>query len=74
MPPAGQVRGRVSAALESKEIGPLRYRARRGMEPEAYVVEGASLQPAGDWELRIEARRGKFDLFTGTTSIEIRQE
>lgn len=65
---------RVSAALASKGIGPLRYKARRGMEPGAFMVEAANLQPAGDWQLRIEARRGEFELFTQTISVAIEEE
>jgi copper transport protein len=62
---------RVSARLESKDIGPLRYRARRGMEPGAYVVKRANLAPAGDWELQIEVRRGEFDLFNDSVKVSI---
>ena len=62
---------RVSALLEAKDIGPLRYRARRGMEPGAYVVKRANLAPGGEWEFRIEARRGKFDLFTDRVHMTI---
>ena len=29
---------------------------------------------AGDWQLRIEARRGEFDLFTKTISVPIEEE
>ena len=65
---------RVSASLESKGIGPLRYRARRGMEPNTYVVRRANLAPAGEWKLRIEARRGDFDLYTEEVHIEIGKE
>ena len=61
----------MSARLEEQEIGPLRYRARRGMEPGAYVVRRANLSPAGEWELRIDARRGQFDLFSDTVHISI---
>jgi copper transport protein len=64
----------VSASLKSKGIGPLRYKARRGMEPGALMVERASLSPAGDWELRIEARQGEFELFTETVSVPIEEE
>jgi copper transport protein len=65
---------RVSARLRSKGIGPLRYRARSGMEPNTYVVRRANLAPAGEWELRIEARRGDFDLYTEEVHIEIGEE
>jgi copper transport protein len=61
----------VSARLKAKNIGPLRYRARRGMEPGAYVVRRANLAPAGEWELRVDARRGEFDLYSDTVHVEI---
>jgi copper transport protein len=61
----------VSARLEERDIGPLRYRARRGMEPGAYVVRRANLAPAGEWELRIDVRRGEFDLYSDTVHISI---
>ena len=62
---------KVSALLKSKNIGPLRYRARRGMEPGAYVVKRANLSPAGEWEIRIDARRGDFDLYSDTVHVDI---
>jgi copper transport protein len=65
---------RVSALLKSKDIGPLRYRARRGMEPGAYVVRGANLSPAGEWEIRVDARRGEFDLYSDTVHVPIEKE
>jgi copper transport protein len=65
---------RVSARLQSKDIGPLNYRARRGMEPGAYVVRRANLSPAGEWEIRVEARRGEFDLYTDTVHVPIEKE
>ena len=61
----------VAARLEEQDIGPLRYRARRGMEPGTYVVRRANLSPAGEWELRIDARRGEFDLFSDTVHVSI---
>jgi copper transport protein len=61
----------VSARLKERDIGPLRYRARRGREPGAYVVRRANLAPGGEWELRIDARRGEFDLFSDTVHISI---
>ena len=65
---------RVSAHLKSKDIGPLRYRARPGMEPGAYVVRGANLSPAGEWEIRVDARRGQFDLYSDTVQVPIEKE
>jgi copper transport protein len=65
---------RVSAELEANDIGPLRYRARPGIEPGAYVVRRANLSPAGEWQIRVEARRGEFDLFTDNVHVEIEKE
>jgi copper transport protein len=65
---------RVAARLESKDIGPLRYRARPGMEPGAYVVRRANLSPAGEWEIRVDARRGEFDLYSDTVHVPIDEE
>ena len=65
---------RVLASLPAADLGPLRYKARRGDEPRALVVEAANLSVAGDWQLRIEARRGEFDLFTKTISVSIEEE
>jgi copper transport protein len=65
---------RVLASLPERDLGPLRYRAKRGDEPRAFVVEAANLSLAGDWQLRIEARRGEFDLFTETISVPIEEE
>jgi copper transport protein len=61
----------VAARLEERDIGPLRYRARRGMEPGAYVVRRANLAPAGEWELRVDARRGEFDLYSDTVHVTL---
>ncbi len=62
----------VSASLPSAEIGPLRYEAEeRGHA--GYVVRDASFGLVGKWQLRIEARRGEFELLTGTTLIEIKE-
>ena len=66
----------VAASLPSRNVGPLRYKAKQesgGHEAE-YVVENAELSLPGDWQLRIEARMGEFDLLTGTVSIPIREE
>jgi copper transport protein len=65
---------RVSATLPEREIGPLRFRARRGDEPRTLVVRNANLAPAGEWQLRFEARQGEFDLYTETIPVEIEEE
>jgi hypothetical protein len=64
----------VSARLESKGIGPLRYRARRAMERGVFVVKRANLAPAGEWEIRVDARRGEFDLYSDTVHVPIEKE
>jgi copper transport protein len=65
---------RVSATLASKGLGPLRYTARPGMEHAEFTVQAADLPLAGDWQLRLEARRGEFELFTETISVSIEKE
>ena len=65
---------RVSVHMKEKDIGPLRYRARPGMEPDVYVVKRANLSPAGEWEIRVDARRGEFDLYSDTVHVEIEKE
>ncbi len=64
----------VSASLASAGIGPLRFEAKPSGEHGAFVVSGAQLPIAGDWQLRIEARRGQFDVFTQTVSVPIDEE
>jgi copper transport protein len=62
----------VSASLPSQEIGPLDFTAEPDpAEQGSYVVEGASLSIAGDWELRIEALMGEFDLLTETITVPV---
>ncbi|MGH2995345.1 MAG: copper resistance CopC/CopD family protein, partial [Gaiellaceae bacterium] len=65
----------VAATLASKEVGPLRFKAKPDPDHHGeYVVQNAQLPLAGAWQLRIEARRGEFDLLTQTVSISIREE
>jgi copper transport protein len=64
----------LSARLGSKGIGPLTYRARPGMKRGEFVARRANLSPAGDWELRVDARRGEFDLFSAHVEITIEKE
>jgi copper transport protein len=63
----------VSATLASKRIGPLRLVAHRA-GPGHFAVHGAQLALAGDWQLRVAARRGEFDAFEATVSVPIRKE
>jgi copper transport protein len=65
---------RVAASLPARDIGPLRYEPELGMEPDSLTVENANLSLAGEWRLRIEARRGEFELFTKTISVPIEEE
>jgi hypothetical protein len=62
----------VSASLPSQKIGPLDFTAEPDpAEPGSFVIEGASLSIAGNWELRIEALMGEFDLLTETVTVPI---
>jgi copper transport protein len=63
----------VSATLASVGIGPLRYTAKEAA-PGEWIVRNAQLTIAGDWQLRIEARRGEFELMTETISVSIDEE
>jgi copper transport protein len=65
----------VAASLPSEEIGPLDFAAEPVQgQPGEYVVEGASLSLPGEWELRIEALMGEFDLLTETITVPIGEE
>jgi copper transport protein len=64
---------RLSASLPSKRIGPLRFQA-HPLAPGHYTVHGAHFALAGDWQLRIEARRGEFEALAATASIPIRKD
>ncbi|HSK17469.1 MAG TPA: CopD family protein [Gaiellaceae bacterium] len=60
----------VSARLPAQEIGPLEFVA----EPTSgttWEIHNASLSLGGEWELRIEARVGEFDLLTETVNFDI---
>ena len=63
----------VSATLASSQIGPIRLKAHRG-GPGHFIVHGAQLALAGDWQLRVETRRGEFDAATATVSVPIRKD
>jgi copper transport protein len=64
---------RLSASLASKRVGPLRFRAHL-LAPGHSAAHDAHLALAGDWQLRIEARRGEFEALVGTVSIPIRKD
>jgi copper transport protein len=60
----------VSARLPAQEIGPLEFVA----EPTSgttYEIHNASLSLPGEWEVRVEALIGEFDLLTDTANIQI---
>jgi copper transport protein len=62
----------VSASLPSQGVGPLDFVAEPDpAEQGSYVIESASLSIAGDWELRIEALMGEFDLLTESVTVPI---
>ena len=63
----------VSATLASRQVGPLRLRAHRA-GPGHFVVHGAQLALTGDWQLRVDTRRGEFDADSTTLSVTIRKD
>ena len=63
----------VSATLASRQIGPLRLKAHRA-GPGHFIAHGAQLALAGDWQLRVETRRGEFDAAAASVSVPIRKE
>jgi copper transport protein len=62
----------VSASLPSRSVGPLRLKAFRA-GPGHFIANG-SLALAGDWQLTVEAVRGKFESLRATVSIPIRKD
>ena len=65
----------LAASLPSEDIGPLNFPAEPVQgQPGEYVAEGASLSLPGEWELRIEALMGEFDLLTETITVPIGEE
>jgi copper transport protein len=62
-----------SASLPSKDVGPIRLQATRA-GPGHFLVPGAQLALAGDWQITAEVRRGEFELQTHTFSVPIREE
>jgi copper transport protein len=74
-PPENLTRVGASASLPSADIGPLDFEAEPDpAQPGTYVIEAASLSIAGEWELRIEALQGEFDLLTETIAVPIGEE
>ncbi|MBD0291568.1 MAG: copper resistance D family protein, partial [Thermoleophilia bacterium] len=67
---------KVAATLPARNIGPLDFEARPSHEHGhgAWAITGADLPIPGEWELRIEARRGEFELLTETVNVEIKEE
>jgi copper transport protein len=63
----------VSATLASHQIGPIRMEAHPA-GPGHFIVHGAQLALAGDWQLRVEVRRGEFNAAAATVSVPIRKE
>lgn len=62
----------IAASLPSEAIGPLEFAAEPVQgQPGEYVAEGASLSLPGEWELRIEALMGEFDLLAENITVPI---
>ena len=58
------------AELPGRAIAPIELTARKA-GPGHYVIEGASLAPAGDWQLDVAARVSDFDEFHTTFEVPI---
>jgi copper transport protein len=71
-PATGVSEVRVSASLPSAGIGPLRFTTSEG-EPGTYAVNAAQLPIAGHWQLRIEVRRGEFELMTENVMVKVEE-
>ncbi len=71
-PPANLAEAKLSATLPSKNLGPLRIQLQKIL-PSHYTVTGAVFPIAGDWQLRIEGRRGEFESLTQTIPVPIRK-
>jgi copper transport protein len=71
--PADLAEVRLAASLPSHELGPLRFEARR-VAPGHYIVTGAALPLAGDWQLNVNARRGEFESLAAALTVPIRKE
>ena len=71
--PADVAELRVLATLPSRRIGPLRFTARH-LAPGHFAVLGVQLAIAGDWQFRVDARRGEFEALTQTVSVPIRKD
>jgi copper transport protein len=71
--PADVAEASVASTLASKQIGPLRFEAKR-LAPGHLTVPGAQLALAGDWQLLVQARRGEFESLSATVSVPIRKE
>jgi copper transport protein len=61
---------RVSATQVERGVGPL-HLTTTPAGPGHYIVAGAALPLSGDWQLRIEARRGEFELLTAKLTIPL---
>jgi copper transport protein len=68
--PADVDEATVSATLAGCQIGPIRMEAHPA-GPGQFIIHGAQLALAGDWQLRVEIRRGEFDA-ASTVSVPIR--
>ena len=61
----------VTAALPSKQIGPLPLTANVA-GPGHYVLNGAQLSPGGTWQIQVTDRVSAFEQYSKTVSVPIR--
>jgi copper transport protein len=70
--PANVAEAKLSGTLPSKNLGPIRF-ALQKIVPSHYTMTGAVFPIDGDWQLRIDARRGEFQSSSQTVSAQIRK-
>lgn len=71
--PAHVADARLSASLPASGIGPLPLRSSVA-GPGHWIVLSAPFAIAGDWRLRVEVRRGRFDEWQQDLTIPIRKD
>ncbi len=70
--PANTAETKLSATLPSENLGPLRFQLQR-LVPSHYTISAATVPIPGDWQFRIEIRRGEFESSTQTIPVSIRR-
>jgi len=70
--PASVDDAKLSATLPERNLGPLRIPMQR-IVPSHYTTSSAVFPQPGDWQLRVEVRKGQFQSYTQTVTVPIRE-